>query len=298
MRILDFLRQLATSFTKDELKEKLRILGQALQKALETFMNAEQTPGLNGQFKSKAGKQFEADLNKVVRVPPKLTPISLIRMVISNMSTTLELLSAIAEKSYGKDIVVEGITYKRAELLRTLGYMDFVVAYSMQLLHYLSVAEASVISKDKAEGAERPRPELAWLKQNQQAYFTLLATFMKPSREIAHLIESIPDIVIGEDDEKVIAPQVGLMKLDPLKNNFVPGVSSVALAIGIWWSTLQVAKYERLKEDARSIQMRLEQLRLQAEGKADAQLERTIAKYEGYLNDTAEKIAKMEAKYA
>jgi type II secretory pathway component PulL len=53
-----------------------------------------------------------------------------------------------------------------------------------------------------------------------------------------------------------------------------------------------------LKEDARSIQLRLEQLRLQAEGKNDAQLERTIEKYEQYLNKTAEKIAKMQEKYA
>lgn len=295
MRILDFLRRMASSFTKDELKEKLRILSQALQKSLETFMNAE---GTLATFKSKAGKQFEADLAKSVRLPPRMTPIAYVRAVLTNMSVTLELLSAIAEKSYGKDIVVEGITYRRAELLRTIGYMDFVVSYSMQLLHYLLVAEASVVSKEHPEGAERPRPELAWLKANQLAFFTLLTTFSKPSREIASLIESIPDIVIGEDDDKIIAPQVGILKLDPLKNNFIPGVSSVALAIGIWWATLQVAKYERLKEDARSIQLRLEQLRLQNEGKNDAQLERTISKYEGYLNQTAEKIAKMEAKNA
>ncbi|MND13071.1 hypothetical protein D3C76_670980 [compost metagenome] len=295
MRILDFLHRMVASFTKDELKEKLRILSQAMQKSLETFMNAEGTLNV---FKSKAGKQFEADMGKTVRLPPRMTPIAYIRQVLTNMSVTLELLSSIAEKSYGKDIVVEGITYRRAELLRTIGYMDFVVSYSMQLLHYLLVAEASVTSKEHAEGAERPRPELAWLKANQLAFFTLLMTFSKPSREIASLIESIPDIVIGEDDDKIIAPQVGILKLDPLKNNFIPGVSGVALAIGIWWSTLQVAKYERLKEDARSIQLRLEQLRLQNQGKNDAQLERTISKYEGYLNDTAEKIAKMEAKYA
>lgn len=293
--ILDFLRRLAASFTKDELKEKLRVLAQAGQKAIETYMNAET---VLTSFKSKAGKEFENEMGKAVRLPPRMTLVAYIRQVLTNMSVTLELLGAIAEKSYGKDIVVEGITYKRAELLRTIGYMDFVVAYSMQLLHYLTVAEASVVSKEHADGQERPRPELQYLKMNQKAFFTLLQTFSKPSRELAALIESIPDITVGADDEKVIVPQVGYSKLDPLKNNFIPGVSSTALAIGIWWATLQTAKFERLKEDARSIQLRLEQLRLQAQGKNDAQLERTIATYERYLNDTAEKIAKMEAKYA
>ncbi len=294
MRILDYLRRLTASLTKDEFKQSLRVFTQGLQKAIETYFNAENTVKV---FASKAGKDFEAALGKVVRLPAKMTTFAYIRQVLSNMAVTTELLTAIAEKSYGRDIVIEGITYKRAELLRTLGYMDFVVAYSMQLLHYLLVAEASVTSKEHPEGKERPKPELEWLKRHQPAFFALLATFSKPSREIAQLLESIPDIEIGEDDDKVIVPQVGMMKLDPLKNNFVPGVTSVAMGVGIWWAQLQVAKYERLKDDARSIQLRLEQLRLQAEGKNDAQLERTIEKYETFLNKTAEKIAKMEEGY-
>lgn len=294
MRILDYLRRLASSFTKDELKERLRVFTQGLQKSIESFMNAETTVQT---FKSKAGKEFESELGKNVRIPPKMTALGYIRQVLANMAVTTELLSAIAEKSYGKDIVVEGITYRRAELLRTLGYMDFVVNYSMQLLHYLLVAEASVVSKEHADGQERPKPELAWLKDNRRAFMTLLQTFARPSREIAQLIESIPEIVVGEDDDKVIAPQVGLMKLDPLKNNFIPVISSIALGVGLWFAQLQVAKYDRLKEDARSIQLRLEQLRLQAQGKNDAQLENTISKYEKFLNETAEKISKMEAKY-
>jgi len=294
MRILDYLRRLTASLTKDEFKQSLRVFTQGLQKAIETYFNAENTVKV---FSSKAGKEFESALTKAVRIPAKVTAFSYIRQVLANMAVTTELLTAIAEKSYGRDIVIEGITYKRAELLRTLGYMDFVVAYSMQLLHYILVAEASVTSKEHPEGKERPKPELEWLKRNQPAFFALLTTFSKPSREIAQLLESIPDIEIGEDDEKVIVPQVGMMKLDPLKNNFVPGVTNIAMGIGIWWTQLQLARYERLKEDARSIQLRLEQLRLQAEGKNDAQLERTIEKYETFLNKTAEKISKMEEGY-
>lgn len=294
MRILDYLRNMVSSITSDNLKEKLRILSQSLQKALEAFMGAESTLTT---FKSKVGQQFEEDLSKAVRLPPRLTPIAFIRQVLTNMGLTLEMIQVIADKSYGKDIVIEGITYRRAELLRTIGYMDFLASYSTQLLHYLLVAEAAIVAKDHAPGAERPRPELQWLKTNQAAFFALLVTFSKPSREIAKLLETIPEIVIGEDDDKIIVPQVGILKLDPLKNNFIPGVSTAALNIGIWWVGIQVARYERLKEDVRSIELRLEQLRLQADGKSDAQLERTIATYERYLNDTSEKVAKMEAKY-
>lgn len=294
MKLLDYVRKLGKSLSKDELRESIRVFMQGLQKAIESFMNAETTVQ---SFKSKAGRDFEANFDKAIRRPPKLSVFGYIRQVMANMAVTAEMLAALTDKQFGQDVVVEGITYKRAELLRTIGYMDFVVSYSMQLLHYILVAEASVVSKSHTEGQERPKPELAWLLNNQKAYLTLLTTFARPSRELATLLDAIPDITIGEDDERVIVPQVGINKIDPLKNNFIPLVTKGAMSIGLAWVHFQVYRYERLKEDARSIQLRLEQLRLQAQGKQDAQLERTIEKYEQYLNRTAEKIAKMEEKW-
>jgi hypothetical protein len=294
MSIKTFLSRLKASFTKDELKQSIRILTQALEKAISTFSNSEE---VTQTLKSKAGKQFQTDFSKMVRVPPRLTPMAYIRQVLTNMAMTVELVSGLVDKNYGNDIVVEGITYRRAELLRTIGYMDFVVTYAVQLLHYILVAEASVTSKEHAEGKERPQPELRYLKENQKAFFTLLNTFSKPSRDIAKLLENIPDITIGEDDDKVIVPQVGALKLDPLKNNFIPGISTLSLNIGIWWAHIQVARYDRLKEEVRSIQLRIEQLRLQQDGRNDAQLEHTIATYESYLNQKSEKLAKLEEKY-
>lgn len=295
MKLLDYIRTLGRSFTKDELSEALRVFSQALQKSLETFMNAE--PTISG-FKSKAGQNFESEFDKIVKRPPRLSVLGFIRQTLANMSVTAEMLSAIAEKQFAQDVVVEGITYKRAELLRTIGYMDFVVSYSMQLLHYILVAEASVTSKEYPDGKERPRPELEFLQNNQRAFLTLLATFARPSRELVTLLESIPDITIGDNDDRTIVPTVGINKLDPLKNNFIPIITRGALTIGIAWAHFQVWRYERLKEDAKCIQLRLEQLRLQAQGKQDAQLERTIEKYEQYLNRTVEKLAKMQEKWA
>src|SRR5690606_16609618 len=101
-------------------------------------------------------------------------------------------------------------------------------------------------------------------------------------------------ISIGEDDERTIAPTVGIRKLDPLKNNFIPVVTGLSLGLGMWIVKIQVMYYDYLKDTDRSIQLRLEQLRVQAEGGHDAQLERTIEKYESYLNKNAERIAKME----
>jgi hypothetical protein len=294
-RILDFLRTLTPTFTKDEVKEKLRLVAQALSKTIAVYLSA--ANAFKDGHKSQAGQAFEANFKRSVKTNLRGNPIEVIQQILQNISNLGDLLSALVEKNYNKDVTIEGLTYKRAEILRTLGFMDFTTTYARQLLHYLLASQANVQAKTLPAGQERPKPEIEFLTQNQAAFFTLLITFALPANEILKKIDAIPDIGVGDNDEITIHPTVGLMRLDPLKNNFVPVVTPMFMNIGIWWAQRQVARYERLVEDVRVIEYRVEQLRLQAAGKEDAQLERTIAKYEEYLNDLAEKIAKAEKKW-
>lgn len=294
-RVIDFLRTLVPTFTKDEIKEKLRLVQQALAKTIGLYVSAAEA--LKGNAKSKAGQEFDSAFKRGVRTNLRGTPVEIIQQVLQNISSLGDLLSSLVEKNYNKDVTVEGMTYKRAEILRTLGFMDFTTTYARQLLHYLVAAEANVQAKTLPVGQERPKPEIEFLAQNQTSFFTLLIAFALPANDILKKIESIPDISVGEDDDTTIVPTVGIGRLDPLKSNFVPGVTPMFMSIGTWWAHRQLARYERLVEDVRVIEYRLEQLRLQAQGKEDAQLERTIAKYEEYLNDLAEKIAKADKKW-
>lgn len=294
-RIIEFVRSLVPTFTRDEVKEKLRLVQQALSKTIGLYVSAADT--IKGNAKSKAGQEFDQAFKRTVRTNLRGTPFEIIQQVLQNISSLGDLLSSMVEKNYNKDVTVEGMTYKRAEVLRTLGFMDFTTTYARQLLHYLLAAEANVQAKTLPIGQERPKPEIEFLLKNQAAFFTLLIAFALPANDILKKIDNIPDISIGDDDETTIVPTVGIGRLDPMKNNFVPGVTPMFMGIGTWWAHRQLARYERLVEDVRVIEYRLEQLRLQAQGKEDAQLERAIAKYEEYLDDLAEKIAKADKKW-
>jgi hypothetical protein len=296
MRIFDFLRNLVTSFSKDEVKEKLRLIAQAVHETMSTYLTASEILG-KPAFKSKAGKEFDTAFKRSVKAPYRGTTIEVIYQVLLNLDSIADLLVSLVEKNYNKDITVDGITYKRAEIIRVLGFMDFTVTYARQLLHYILVTEANVQAKTLPDGKECPKPEIEWLKENQETFFRLINTFATKDREFIKKIEDIPEIGVGADDEHTIVPTVGIQRLDPLKNNFVPGVTPMFMSIGIWWTQMQVARYERMKEDIRCIEFRIEQLRLQAQGKNDPQLEKTIARYEEFKNDLAQDIAKAEQKW-
>lgn len=296
MRIFDFLRNLIPSFTKDEVKEKLRLVSQMLQQTLEGYLSAVDILGVPA-FKSRYGKEFDSDFRSKVRTQYRGTSIGIIQQILSNVTNFIDQLAPLVEKSYNRDVVVDGLTYKRAEILRTLGYLDFMVTYARQLLHYLLVVEANVKAGTLPDGREIAKPEIEWLNANRATFFRLLLTFAENYRDLIKKLDEIPDINVGENDEQTIAHTVGVNRLDPLKNNFLPGITPMFMSIGIAWTQWQVKRYERLKEDVKVIQYRIEQLRLQAQGKEDAQLERTIAKYEEYLEDLARDIAKMEQKW-
>lgn len=296
MRIFDFLRNLIPSFTKDEVKEKLRLVSQMLQQTLEGYLSAVDILGVLA-FKSRYGKEFDSDFRSKVRTSYRGTSIGVIQQILSNVTNFIDQLAPLVEKSYNRDVVVDGLTYKRAEILRTLGYLDFMVTYARQLLHYLLVVEANVQAKTLPDGREIAKPEIEWLNANRATFFRLLLTFAENYRDLIKKLDEIPDINVGENDEQTIAHTVGVNRLDPLKNNFLPGITPMFMSIGIAWTQWQVKRYERLKEDVKVIQYRIEQLRLQAQGKEDAQLERTIAKYEEYLEDLSRDIAKMEQKW-
>lgn len=296
MRIFDFLRNLIPSFTKDEVKEKLRLVSQMLQQTLEGYLSAVDILGVPA-FKSRYGKEFDNDFRGKVRTQYRGTSIGVMQQILSNVTNFIDQLAPLVEKSYNRDVVVDGLTYKRAEILRTLGYLDFMVTYARQLLHYLLVVEANVQAKTLPDGREIAKPEIEWLNANRATFFRLLLTFAENYRDLIKKLDEIPDINVGENDEQTIAHTVGVNRLDPLKNNFLPGITPMFMSIGIAWTQWQVKRYERLKEDVKVIQYRIEQLRLQAQGKEDAQLERTIAKYEEYLEDLSRDIAKMEQKW-
>jgi hypothetical protein len=296
MKLFDFLRNLTPSFTQDEVKEKLRVVTQAIHDTMGTYLNAQEILGKPG-YKSKVGKDYEAAFKREVKSRFRGTAAEVTYQILTNVDTIADLLVDLVDKSYNKDIVVEGITYRRAEILRVLGYMDFLTTFARQQLHYLLVCEANEQAKTLTPGKERPKPELEFLRDNQRAFFLALTTFATPAKEVIGKLNDIPEITVTENDDQTVVHTVGIARLDPMKNNFIPGVTPMFMNIGIWWAQRQVARYERMKEDVRTIEYRLEQLRLQTQGKQDPVLEKTIAKYEEYLDELCEKIAKMEQKY-
>lgn len=293
--ILQFLRSLTPSFKRDDLVEAIRQLREGVvdqtlppfQTTLADFPSA--------QFKSKVAQDYAKNFDRFVDTSYRGNWLVVTNAVLTALPDHIDRLLAAANKAYGSTISVAGINYQKATILQLLAITDFAVRYSRQMLLYVLAAEANVKAKTLATGKERPQPEINWLEQNQRAYFTVLGVLSVKGQDLIQDLFNIPEVTITDENVDTVEETVGIAKVDPFGFNLLPATNwNPFFFFGMMWANMQIARWERAKNEKRALEFRLEQLRGQKVDREDAKLESTIAVYENEVNKLAAKIAKLE----
>lgn len=295
MKIGQFLGSLVPSFKKDDVAERIRAIREDLVSyTIPTYITAAEDFKKH-PVKSKAMIDYENTFSKMVdRQNRQVGCFEATLHCLRNMQTNLDFIETLVEKSYSHDIVVAGITYKRAQILQYIAITGFVSEYARRVLLYLLACEANVEAKTLPDGKERPIPEINWLNANRSAFFRSLNVVSVKEKELSALIENIPDITVTSDNEDLTRETLGRHKVDPMNFHIIPIGLNPFHFFGVRWANRQVVKYQRAKEEKRAVEFRLEQLRSQRSGEPDPRLEKTISYYEGEVNKLSAKIAKME----
>lgn len=294
MNVLQFLRSVLPSFKRNELSEKIRqIRDELVSHTLPPFDSAVNDFKGKG-FKSKPVVAFEQEMLKAVNVPHRGSWLEITHQVLKNLQGNFDYLDGLVEKNYSHDIVVSGITFKRAQFLQYIAVASFTVDYARRFLLYALACEANQVAKSLPEGRERPLPEIKWLTDNRMAFFRSLSVMAITEKDLSHMFEQIPDIVVSEDSAQTVAQTIGRHKVDPMNFNIIPIGANPFHFIGVRWANWQATKYQRAKEEKRALEFRLEQLRGQRADVNDPRLEKSIEYYEGEVDRLAARIAKME----
>lgn len=292
MKIIEFIRQLAPVFRREDLIEKMRMLRIDLEDQTIPAFQGLVEAGIKN--KSKVVVEFEKAFAKTVRTHYKGDWAEVTLQILQNISANLSIYESMIDKNYAKDIIASGITFKKAELLRLFAIADFVVTYSRQNLLYLLAAEANVEARTLQMGKERPMPELNWLAANQLGYLKSMQIMAMRSADQVNAMNEIPDIIVNEDSLTTADATIGSLKLDPFAASMIPISWNPFYHMGVRLANRENMRIDRAKNEKRALEFRLEQLRMQGRGEQDARLEKTIEFYENEVNLLAAKIAKYE----
>src|SRR5690606_28974088 len=143
MSLISFVKNLVSSIKKDDVNERIRSVIDANNNfALAALSDVKETIA-EANFKSKFATAFKTTLLSVFKsLRGKPNPLyQAIEQTIKNSNEILEYLSDKAGKAIPQVLVIEGISYHQANILRIIDLLDFYADYTQRVLAYIAASE-------------------------------------------------------------------------------------------------------------------------------------------------------------
>lgn len=293
MKLFDFLKALLPRLHKSTILEDLRITSSELeniaipsyQVAADHFkinkIQSEEVKTLINVFYSHFNTQGGGKKSNLVEEISKRLPA-----VKENTDYLLEQMETLLEK----DIIREGLTAKKAVLLRAAANVSFLSRHSVDILNYIYTCESNEAGKGM-EGytyESTPPGAIKHIQDNLAKFARILSDYSIPTKDFSKIISQVPDINVSEANKGTTASLYNESEFDPLAGSqmqgFVNPIYTIRLSVAEW----EAARYKANKEKKKLLEYRLLQLKMLNEDKADPKLEQEIE----YLQSRVDKLGR------
>ena len=301
MKIVDYIKKLFKSFRKNDVREKIRIVRHKLTTAVvpTASLLAASPIYKETEFVSAYGKRFIAAWRAFLPSRNKANPsqpfLSILNPALAHAVLLLDQLDEYVSKQMDEVIHVEGITYQKATVLRLIDLLDFFTDYAIRQMSYLIASETNLSVFERPDGRPFSKSEDEYLLgSNEVAYFRLIELLSNDPKVILQQIIKVQDsIVLGDTTRNAL----NAAQTDPLRLDFIPVVSSVALWLGERQVDRDAETLERSLKEERYIKLRLEALRQKiASGQADASVEAKVNNLDRELTLVRSKVQSIVSK--
>ena len=288
MKLINFIKGLLPRIDKDTILEDLRVTTTELEQVAIPNYNTAAEYFRTTKFKSDANKNLSDDFYRRFSGGNKQSTF------IGDVSRSLPAVKENAvyiqkqiEELMEKDILNEGLTAKKAILVRSAEHLSFISRFSIDLLNAAYINEASEVDADVRESMRMSPAAVKHVDVNTGNFAALLAIYSVPNKAFEKSFIGVPDILLSSRTANSI---IGLYKeadVDPFSIGYVAGFTAspiyhIRLMIAEW----QAARYKANKDKKKVLELRLLHLRLLNEKKNDAKLEQEI----NYIQNRVDKI--------
>jgi len=321
MSILNYIRKLLPSFKKDRVIEDARIIRTELETvSIASYKEAEKV-FTKWDFKSKEMQDYIKIFNRNIKSSSafgnKDNIVVSIRKGLEALLVSHELVEEKLQKYLEEDIIADGITCLKANLIQCLEGISFVSKYSYKFLNFIYVAEtAEVTNYDDLIDDKNYKPgsgnsksyisdnfspaDLAYLENSFVPFCITFGALTKTKAEFEKIIDKIPDIVITSSNSDAISSTIDKDKLSPFAlNGLIQGPNPSVFDNPIYHFALMVAEYQanrykESKESKKVLELRLLNLEMIKQKNPDAKLQKEIEYIQSRIQGFDYKIKKME----
>lgn len=301
MNIVQYIKSLLPKFGKDRVFEDSRIIKTEIETvSLPSYKEAEKV-FTGWVFKSIEMKEYITVFNRNIKgasgFGSKDNIITTIRKGLEKLLETQEVTEERLQSTLEDDIVTDGITCLKANLIRVVEGISFVSKYSTTFLNFVYVAETSTVSDSGSYIKDNFSPaEIEYIEKNFTEFCLVFAALTKSKQEMTKVFDQIPDVTIGAGSGDAVVSTLGNNKLDPLAmHGFSTTSKNPIYHIGLMVAEWQANNYKRSKETKKVLELRLLNLQLMEQKNPDAKLEKEIAYIQSRIQGLDHKIQQMEA---
>ena len=298
MRLFNFINSLLPRIRKDEVLEDLRItLGELNNNVIPAYADAVQ---FLKEFKAKSednkGLASIFYRNYALKASRQQDLITEIDSKLKNVRENLEMVRDMNESLLEEDLFKEGLSAKKAILVRSAEQLSFITRYSVDLLNYFYVNE----TKESSEATTKLLPvQIQRIEANIVNFAHVLSVFGEEPKAFEKFFEAMPDVVVNDKTHAAIAAVYSDDKIDPIGSKIALGfegnpIYHLRIVIAEW----QANRYKVAKDKKQMLELRLLNLKMLQESSQDPRLEKEIEYIQNRIESLEYKMAKMEQSVA
>lgn len=298
MDVLSYIKSLLPSFKKDRVMEEIQItISEYDNVCIPTYREAINSEKII-KIKSPEVLDFIKTFSRISKIEKSQTIFSTTHAKLLVIRDNLKFFEEILDKELQAQVVSDGLSIMKANILQALEAAYFVSKYSTKLLNVIYIYESAERSEDKQQYIKDniAPAELDYVKQGFSDFCFVIQGLAKSTNDVKQLLIGLPDITIRADNFAAVNSMFAPNKLDPF-NLRAPSrgfTGNPIFKIGMLVAEWQANRYKKNMELKKVLELRLLNLKELNSDNKDAKIEKEIQYLQNRVEAIEYKMSKME----
>lgn len=294
MEILKFIKTLLPTFPKERLSDDARITRDELEGVVLPAYEAAGPLTSSKKFASESLQKFNEIYKRNAELGNSANFLGAIAAALPTVIEFQETLQNIIDKKFEKEVIVDGITVYKANVVHAQSLVSQVSRFAPLLLNYAYVMETEAVGGDSTYARNSlSRGDMEEVEKGFLDFVMAFVVVSRSGRDAMKTFESIPEVTLGTNAEAVAS--VYGSKIDPLVMRDVRGFTNspifqLRLVVAEW----QTIRYKRMQDLKQVLELRLLNLRKQADSSPDPRIEQQIQYTQSRIDRFSEKMRRAE----
>ena len=178
-----------------------------------------------GKFNSKTAQEINKSFGNLFRLEKNQNIISYIQKALPKIIEFQAHVQEMIESKFENDIVVDGITVAKANVIHSQTTLTFFSRYAQKLLNYFYILETEAVNGDMSYVKDSlSAGDIQWIRDNFNDFCNSLAVVSVDKKEAAQAFQKIPDVIV-RDNADALSGVYSPKDIDPLGLSKIPGFS-------------------------------------------------------------------------